>query len=298
MPAMPYQASQIPANTANTQTHTTVTEPHETPNDQRPKNDIILTKEVIQQLIKDAKVLITQVVFSRNAMVYSRKKKKDIVDKAITDSVPQFYGPDAVFQTFITNVHRKQVANAFSAKRGKMIDFAQDGTCDAFQLLPPQGHTLPADQYHIARVSLIIWGADPLLFMHDFYFDENNNIFVRARFKSRFVMANVIRFIWYWSNASFLDTSLLKTIKNVVGVAGAATYCALYEQGMAQLDIDPFGGKAHHDKFKEIVRAFNGLTGAEKTDLEQHFRYILEIGPSQARGQSSLASDSEMSDSM
>ncbi|KAG1808428.1 uncharacterized protein BJ212DRAFT_1485077 [Suillus subaureus] len=231
-------------------------------------------------------------------MVYSRKKKKDIIDKAITDSVPQFYGPDAVFQTFITNAHHKQVANAFSTKHGKMINFAWDGACNAFQLLPLQGHTLPADQYRIARVSLIIQGTDPLLFMHDFYFNENNNIIVHTRFKSRFVTANVIRFIWYWSNTSFLNTSSLKTIKNIIGIAGAATYCTLYEQGMAQLDIDLFGGKAHHDKFKEIVCAFDGLTGAEKTDLEQHFRYILEIGPLQARGQSSLASDSEMSDSM
>ncbi|KAG1882720.1 hypothetical protein F4604DRAFT_1678228 [Suillus subluteus] len=283
MPATPYQVSRTPTIATEMQTHTAVTTPHETPNNGQPQNVIILTEEVIVQTIKGAK----------NAMVYSRKEKKEIVDKAITESVPQFYGPDAVFQSFITNAHRKQVGNAFSAKRGKMVDFAQDGACDAFQLFPPQGHSSPADQYRIARVNLIIWGADPLMFMHDFYIDENDNIIVHARFKSRFVMANVIRFMWYWSNASFLDTSSLKTIKNVLGVAGAATHCALCEQGMAQLDMDPFGGKAHHDKFKEIIEALDGLTGAEKTDLEQHLRYILEIGPSQARGQISLGSDSD-----
>jgi hypothetical protein len=77
-----------------------------------------------------------------------------------------------VFQSFITNAHRKQVANALSAKRGKIIDFARDGVCDAFQLLAPRGHSLPPTQYRIARVSRLIQGADPLLFMHDFYFDE------------------------------------------------------------------------------------------------------------------------------
>ncbi|KAG1877840.1 hypothetical protein DFJ58DRAFT_720605 [Suillus subalutaceus] len=174
-----------------------------------------------------------------------------------------------------------------------MVDFVWDGACDAFQLLPPQGHSSPADQYRIARVNLIIQSADPLMFMHNFYIDKNNNIIVHTRFKSRFIMANVIWFMWYWSNASFLDTSFLKTIKNVLGVAGAATHYTLCEQEMAQLDMDPFGGKAHHDKFKEIIQAFDGLTGAEKTDLEQHLWYILEIGPSQAQGQILLGSDSD-----
>jgi hypothetical protein len=110
-------------------------------------------------------------------------------------------------------------------------------------------------------------------------------------------MANVIRFVWYWGSTSFLDTSSLKAIKNVVGVAGAATHCALYEQAKVQLDIDPFGGKAHSDKFKEIVGAMDGLTGAEKIELEAHLQYVLEIGPSQARGdESSSTSDSGISD--
>lgn len=91
--------------------------------------------------------------------------------------------------------------------------------------------------------------------------------------------------------------SPLKAIKNVVGIAGAAMHCALYKQAKVQLDIDPFGGKAHNDKFKEIIGAMDGLMGAEKTELEQHLQYILEIRPSQAWGdESSSASNSEISD--
>ncbi|KAG1837948.1 hypothetical protein C8R48DRAFT_680181 [Suillus tomentosus] len=293
MPVTPYLVSRTPAVS---------TEQHDTPGDAQDeasssRNIIRLAKDNINHAMGGAKVLIMRLLFSRNAMVYSRSKKRRFVNRAIEDSIPQFYGPNVVFQSFITNAHRKQVANALSAKRGKMIDFARDGVCDAFQLLAPRGHSLPPTQYRIARVSRLIQGADPLMFMHDFYFDENDNIIVRAKFQNRFVMANVIRFVWYWGSTSFLDTSSLKAIKNVVGVAGAATHCALYEQAKVQLDIDPFSGKAHNDKFKEIVGAMDGVTGAEKIELEQHLQYILEIGPSQARGdESSSTSDSGISD--
>ncbi|KAG1742147.1 hypothetical protein EDB19DRAFT_1827799 [Suillus lakei] len=257
-------------------------------------NIIKLTSKVVNQTIQGARVLVTRVVFSKNAMMCSRKQKKRIIDKVIEESVPQFYGPNAVFQSFITNAHRKQVGNTLSAKRGKIIDFARGGICNAFRLFPPRGHALPPDQYRIARVSVLIQGTDPLLFMHDFYFDENDIIIVRARFQNLFVMANVIHFVWYWGNASFLNRSSLKAIKNVSCVAGAATYCALYEQGRAQLDIEPFGGRAHNTKFKEIVHAVDGLTGAEKNDFEQYLQHMLDIGPSQTRGNdNSSASDSD-----
>ncbi|KAG1877841.1 hypothetical protein DFJ58DRAFT_720606 [Suillus subalutaceus] len=120
MPAMPYQALRTPTIATKMQMHTAVTKPHKTPNNGQPQNIIILMEEAIVQTIKNAKVLITRVVFSKNAMVYSRNKKKEIVDKAITESVPQFYMSDdefmyhldytlfwliftAVFQSFITN---------------------------------------------------------------------------------------------------------------------------------------------------------------------------------------------------
>jgi hypothetical protein len=71
-----------------------------------------------------------------------------------------------------------------------MIDFIWDGTCDVFQLLPLQGHFLPTDQYHIARVSLIIQGADTLTFMHNFYINEVYHVILK--FYSKFVSTHYI----------------------------------------------------------------------------------------------------------
>ncbi|KAG1897836.1 uncharacterized protein F5891DRAFT_1191465 [Suillus fuscotomentosus] len=274
MPITQYLVSQAPAIS---------TEQHETPDDAQDeallsRNIIRLAKDDINHAMGGAKVLIMRLLFLRNAMVHSRQKKRHFVDKAIEDSIPQFYRPNVVFQSFIMNAHHKQVANALSTKHGKIIDFVWDG-------------------YRIARVSRLIQGTDPLLFMHDFYFDKNDNIIVHAKFQNQFVMANVIRFVWYWGSTSFLNMSSLKAIKNVIGVAGAAMHCTLYEQAKVQLDIDPFGGKAHSDKFKEIIGAMDGLTGAEKIELEAHLQYVLEIGPSQAWGdESSSTSDSGISD--
>lgn len=293
MPATPYQEPRTPA----------VTEPHDASSDQPPSSSasrvIKLTSDVIKQTTQSARVLVTRVLFSKAAMMCSSAQKKRIIDKIIEESVPQFYGPNAVFQSFITTAHRKQVTNALSAKRGKMIDFAWEGITTAFRLFPPRGHTSPPGEFRIARVSALIQGADPLLFMHDFYFDENDTIIVRARFQSPFVMANVIHFVWYWGNASFLDTSSskLKAIKYVSCVAAAATYCALYEQGGACLNTDPSGGRAHHTKFKDILAAVDGLTGAEKDGFEEFLRYILAVGPSQTRNnEDTSTSDSDGSD--
>ncbi|KAG2751000.1 hypothetical protein P692DRAFT_20952608 [Suillus brevipes Sb2] len=134
--------------------------------------------------------------------------------------------------------------------------------------------------------------------MHDFYIDENNNTIVRTRFQNAFVMANVIHFVWYWKNVSFLDvsSSKLKAIKNVTCVAGAATYCALFEQGRTRLETEPFGGRAHNTKFKEILAAIDGLTGAEKDGFEAYMHYVLAIGPSQMRGNGDTSSDEDGTD--
>lgn len=78
----------------------------------------------------------------------------------------------ALFEDFITSAHRRTIGNALSAKCGKLIDFAREGVCDTFQLFPPRGHSLSPTQYRIQRVNIFINGADPLVFMHDFYFDE------------------------------------------------------------------------------------------------------------------------------
>ncbi|KAG2747603.1 hypothetical protein P692DRAFT_20875282 [Suillus brevipes Sb2] len=237
--------------------------------------------DIIKQTIQGARILLTWVVFSKTAMVCSQTQKKRVIDKIIKESVLQFYRPNnmflcacvllwlifaAVFQSFITTVHRKQVTNALSAKRGKVIDFAQEGVTTAFRLFPPQGHTSLPDEFHTASVSALIQGTDPLLFMHNFYFDENYNTIVRMHFQNSFMMTN------------------LKAIKNVSCVAGAAMYCALFKQGRTHLETQLFSGRAHIKKFRGILAAIDGLTGAEKDDFEEFLHYVLAIGLSQTRG--------------
>jgi len=88
----------------------------------------------------------------------------------------------AVFQEFITSACRQVISNAISTRHGKMVEFAHEGVCDTFQLFPPQGHALPADQYCTARVGLFIHGDDPLMFMHDIFFDEVCQTFLVSNF--------------------------------------------------------------------------------------------------------------------
>ncbi|KAG2116970.1 hypothetical protein DEU56DRAFT_931560 [Suillus clintonianus] len=90
-------------------------------------------------------------------------------------------------------------------------------------------------------------------------------------------MVNVIWFIWYWGFTSYLGPSSLKTIKHAVTVAGAATSCALCEQGKRFLELDPFSRKTHYEKFKEITSTFDNLTSTEKVEFEQYLQYMLDI---------------------
>ncbi|KAG1805844.1 uncharacterized protein BJ212DRAFT_1303905 [Suillus subaureus] len=170
---------------------------------------------------------------------------------------------------FITSARCQVVSNALSVRCGKMVKFAHEGVCDAFQLFPLQGHALPADQYH-----------------------ANGNMIIRTKFQSHFVMVNVIRFVWYWGYASFLGKSPLKAIKYVLCVAGTATHCALHEQGKHSLEVDPFGGQIHQSKFNKILNVIDRLTPAEKAELKQYLQYVLVIGPSQARDNMTSDSDS------
>lgn len=103
-------------------------------------------------------------------------------------------------------------------------------------------------------------------------------------------MSNVIRFIWYWGQAAYLGPTPRKTLKHVLAVASAATYCSLYEQGKDELDVDPFGGPTHEAKFNDIIRAMNNLTPVELAEFESYLDYILATGPSQGRegGNSSI----------
>ncbi|KAG1780066.1 hypothetical protein EV702DRAFT_1043424 [Suillus placidus] len=284
MPPTPYITSHTPAVTTDAQPHSTIAEQDEASSDsdhempqlqsqlgsQKAKKKIRLSPEVIKQTIEGAKVLATHIVFSKCAMVCSKQKKRHIIDRVIKYSVPQFFGPGAVFETFITSEHRAKVANALSAKCGKLVDFACHSVCDAFDLFPPRGHILTAEQYRTNRINRFIHGNDPLLFMHDVFVDVNNNINVRTKFQSRFVMTNIIRFIWYWGNTSFIQKAPLKALKHVLAVASAATHCALHEQGNNLLEVNPFGGQAHERKFDEIVDAIEDLTPAEEVELDAY----------------------------
>ncbi|KAG2084185.1 hypothetical protein BD769DRAFT_1397704 [Suillus cothurnatus] len=271
MPPTPYIVSRTP--TIHTKTHSTVKQ-HETTSDAAggASSSAMVSQNVIRLM--------------------PEKKKRRIIDDVIQESVLQFFGPNAVFQEFITSARHQVISNAISTRHRKMVEFTCEGVCDAFQLFPPQGHALPADQYRTARVGLFIHGDDPLMFMHDIFFDENGNMIIRAKFQSHFVMANVIQFVWYWGYASFLGKSPLKAIKYIVAVAGTATHCVLHEQGKHSLEIDPFGGQIHQSKFNEIIDVIDHLTPAEKAEFEQFLQYVLAIGPSQARDNTTSDSDS------
>ncbi|KAG1870898.1 hypothetical protein F4604DRAFT_1926467 [Suillus subluteus] len=184
MPATPYPASQTPVPITEVPTQSPVTELIDAQHEESSSSHTVikLTKE--------------------HVMMSSRAQRKRMINEIIESSVPQFYRPNAKFQSFITNAHRRQVGNTLSAKRGKIAEFAREGVCHEFQLFPPQGHPSLPTQYRIDRVSLFIHGADPLMFMHDFYFDENDNLIICARFQNKFVMANVIQFVWYWGYVS------------------------------------------------------------------------------------------------
>ncbi|KAG1786657.1 uncharacterized protein HD556DRAFT_1449456 [Suillus plorans] len=56
----------------------------------------------------------------------------------------------------------------------------------------------------------LIWGTDPLLFMHAYPVDEHGNITVNAKFQNTFIMAGIVRFVWHKGHKAFLGTSPLK----------------------------------------------------------------------------------------
>ncbi|KAG2065060.1 hypothetical protein BDR04DRAFT_1122123 [Suillus decipiens] len=173
----------------------------------------------------------------------------------IFSSNAMFFGPNAVFQHFITNKHHRVISNVLSAKHRKMVNFSCDGVCDAYILFPPRGHALPPDQYCTMRVDCLIHGSDVLIFMHDIFFDEN-----------RFIMVNIIQFIWYWGHASFLGDSPFKTIKHIFFV----------DSGRPSLEVNLFGGQVHENKFDEIKRVIQKLPPAEKSKFEQYLQLIIK----------------------
>jgi hypothetical protein len=86
---MPYIVLRTP--TIHTKTHSTI-EQHKTTSNAAggasssavvSQNVICFSPEVISQTMKSAKILVTRVIFLKNAMVCSKKKKRRIIDDVI-----------------------------------------------------------------------------------------------------------------------------------------------------------------------------------------------------------------------
>ncbi|KAG2345290.1 hypothetical protein BDR05DRAFT_946810 [Suillus weaverae] len=102
-----------------------------------PQATIHLMAKVIKQMIKSAKKSVTGVVFSKYAMLCPQKRKRQLLNNVIKESVPNLFGPNVKFEDFITTTHRRMISNTLSAKHGKLIDFICEGVCHTFQLFPP-----------------------------------------------------------------------------------------------------------------------------------------------------------------
>ncbi|KAG2127480.1 hypothetical protein DEU56DRAFT_958638 [Suillus clintonianus] len=279
MPGTPYI---IPQPLSVTQRNETRTEPPQvipapppTTSHVSPKI-ITLSQDSIADAVNKGKQLIIREMFSRNALGLTRRQRQSLVERAINESIPACHEPNVAFTNFITKLHLRKVANAFSSTRGKMISFARDGVFVAFELFPPIQNPQVADTFRVARNGLVT---------------------VHAKFENPFVMALTIRFIWSGGRQLFLGDAPLKALKHVVALSGAATHCALEEQGRVKIDVISFGETSHGPKFKEILAAFKSLSPEEKASLKIFLQYILDVGPSQAReGEDSLASSPESSD--
>ncbi|KAG2048338.1 hypothetical protein BDR06DRAFT_1013115 [Suillus hirtellus] len=123
-------------------------------------------------------------------------------------------------------------------------------------------------------VNTLIWGIDPLLFMHAYSVDEHGNITIDAKFQNVFIMAGIIRFVWCEGHEAFLGASPLKAIKYVMASVGSGTHCALQEQCSAVITVDAFGGQHHEEKFKEIVQVFDDLMDEEKLEFKSYLHRL------------------------
>ncbi|KAG1867444.1 hypothetical protein C8R48DRAFT_771937 [Suillus tomentosus] len=146
---------------------------------------------------------------------------------------------------FITNKHRKEVANALSSTRRKLIEFTQDGVFHMYRLFPPWYSNAPAVVFRKCMIEKIMHDADGLVFMHIYTFDQNGRVKIKAKFQNFFIMANVIRFTWSHLHHEFLgetEEEQLKRLKVIWALAGAATFCGLDEQFEDELKVESFEG--------------------------------------------------------
>ncbi|KAG1795238.1 uncharacterized protein BJ212DRAFT_1306649 [Suillus subaureus] len=167
LPGTPYLILQAPHSTTELQTRATSSQAHTTAL-QTP----IAAEHLAATLKTGAKVLIARVIFTKHTMTQKRKKHIAQFEDTIKDSTPCCLEVGVVIENFITNVHRRQVLNTLSNICGKIAQFSHDSVFVSYKLFPPQGWIDTAEKYCITMVSKLIWGTDPLLFMHAYSVDE------------------------------------------------------------------------------------------------------------------------------
>ncbi|KAG2114398.1 hypothetical protein DEU56DRAFT_919607 [Suillus clintonianus] len=233
---------------------------------------ITLSKEEITEAVKKGKLLIIWELFSKNALGLTSKQRRSLTERAINKSICACHDPNAPFTRFINKSHLRKVVNMFSSTHGKMILFAR---CFSHH----------ESEHTHSRCRPIAFHAQVWLW--------NGCVTIHAKFQNPFIMALVIQFIWSRGRQSFLGLSPIKALKHIIVLSGAATYCALEEQGREKFEVTSFSEMLHGPKFKEILSTFKGLSNKEKADLKLYWQYILDIGPSQARhGEVALVSES------
>ncbi|KAG1848758.1 hypothetical protein DFJ58DRAFT_842855 [Suillus subalutaceus] len=239
---------------------------------------IKLTEDIIVQTVKTAMKLVTRELFGEQAMSNYKAAKKDMLTWVIWDSVPCCFGPNAMFEDFICNKHRRDVANALSITRGKFSEFAREGVFNGYRFFPPQHSVTPPVTYRQRVIQKITTDADGLVFMHIYTFDQNGQVEIKAKFQNPFVMSNAIRFAWFGSHQEFLgdtEEQQIERLKVIWALTGTATFCSLDEQSDAHVKVDRFGGSAYSRKFDAILAAIRNLTEDELAEFHDFLWYVL-----------------------
>ncbi|KAG1840199.1 hypothetical protein DFJ58DRAFT_733008 [Suillus subalutaceus] len=200
--------------------------------------------------------LVTHELFGEQAMSNDKTAKKDMLTQVIWDSVPRCFGPNTMFEDFIHNKHRRDVANV---------------------LLVMRGNITPPVTYCQRIIQKITTDADGLVFMHIYTFDQNGQVDIKVKFQNPFVMSNTIRFVLFGSHQEFLgnmEEQQIKHLKVIWALAGAATFYSLDEQSDVHVKFDHFSGTAYSCKFDTILAVIRNLTGDKLAEFHDFLRYV------------------------
>ncbi|KAG1784682.1 uncharacterized protein HD556DRAFT_1314857 [Suillus plorans] len=212
----------------------------------------------INQTMKGAMKLVTRELFSLNAMTINKALKKAMLTMVIWDSLLQCFGPNTMVTNFITSKRQGEVTNTF---------------------------TMPPVIYRKRVVDKIAMEGNRLTFMHIYTFDQDGRIQIKAKFQNSFIMANVIRFVWFSLHQEFLsktEEEQLERMKYIWALSSTATFCSLDEQYEIHVQMDPFGGMSGNRKFLAIVKAMDDLMDDEKAEFHRFLQYVLLVGLTQA----------------